>query len=548
MRTIAVIEADFTHGALGTPARLNDDLLGETVLRRTLKRTLAAKRIGCVHLVVHHREKALAEAAVAGLDVTVQTHDAGPVPWREMIASGRKWSMDAWRGGLAGSSVFDESLNPWVISAICQMDHAEAIVAVPPAAPLLDPGLLDRLVEHYEQVRGEMRLVFTQTAPGLSAMVFQPALVAELAKLGQPLCRVMAYRPEEPRKDLAQQSAFYSVPAEMTHAVGRCIADTGWALQRVARILRDTGHAGDAEAPDADTVSRWLSEHKYDQVGALPEEIEIELTIEDPLPNTTLRPRGSAVGPRGPMSMELFKRLIDELAGRDDARIVLGGFGDPLQHPQWAAMVDYARQGGILGIAVRTTGVTLDARCVEALVTSRVDVLNVLVDAMTAGTYRVVHNADSHQQVLANVEAVCQAIHQHQQPQPLIVCEMAKTRATIGEMEQFYDHWVSKTGSAFLAGPSHYARQWPDLAVMSMAPPSRAVCHRLFFRTLVLADGRVTVCDQDFKGSHSIGSLADSSLSSLWTGPAMTAVRRSHLDRRFDGMPLCPACEEWHRP
>jgi hypothetical protein len=64
----------------------------------------------------------------------------------------------------------------------------------------------------------------------------------------------------------------------------------------------------------------------------------------------------------------------------------------------------------------------------------------------------------------------------------------------------------------------------------------------------VLADGRVTACDQDYKGSHAIGSLTDSTLSSLWTDPAMTAVRRSHLDGRFDGMPLCPMCEEWNRP
>lgn len=546
MKTIAVIEADFARGALGTRARLNDDLLGETVLRRTLKRALAAKRIDRAHLVVHHREKPLADAAVAGLDVVVQTHDAGSVPWREMVASGRKWSLDAWRGGLVGTSVFDESLNPWLIDAICQMDHAEAVVAVPPAAPLLDPDLLDRLIGHYEQVRGEMRLALTQTAPGLSAVVCQPALLGELAKAGQPLCRITAYRPDEPRKDLANQSAYYAVPAEISHAVGRCIVDTQCAADRVARVLREAAD-GDG-TPDATAVSRWLLDHRYDQTGALPEEVEIELTTEDSLPNTTLRPRGSAIGRRGPMSMDMYKRLIDELAGRDDARIILGGFGDPLLHPEWPVMVAYARQAGVFGIAVRTTGVKLDAPAIDALMTPRVDVLNVLIDAMTPATYRIVHKADCHQQVVANIEAVCAANHQRQQPQPLIVCEMAKTRATIGEMEQFFDHWIAKTGSVYIAGPSHYARQWPELAVMSMAPPARAACHRIFNRTLVLADGRVTACDQDYKGSHAIGSLADSTLSSVWTGPAMTAVRRSHLDGRFDGTPLCPMCEEWHRP
>ncbi|HRR86849.1 MAG TPA: SPASM domain-containing protein, partial [Phycisphaerae bacterium] len=392
----------------------------------------------------------------------------------------------------------------------------------------------------------EMRLALTQTAPGLSAIVCQPALLAELAKAGQPLCRIMAYRPEEPRKDLATQSAYYAVPAEISHAVGRCIADTQAALDRVAQILVET--ARDNQTPDATTASRWLLDHRYDQIGVLPEEVEIELTTEDSLPNTTLRPRGSAVGRRGPMSMDMYKRLIDELATRDDARIVLGGFGDPLLHPEWPAMAAYARQAGILGIAVRTTGINLDASAIDALMSPRVDVLNVLIDAMTPATYRDVHRADCYQQVAANIEALCIANHQRRQPQPLIVCEMAKTRATISEMEKFFDHWIAKTGSVYVAGPSHYARQWPELAVMSMAPPARVPCYRIFRRTFVLADGRVTVCDQDYRGNHAIGSLTDTSLSSLWTGPIMMAVRRSHLDHRFDGIPLCPLCEEWNRP
>ncbi|MGQ9648680.1 MAG: radical SAM/SPASM domain-containing protein [Phycisphaerae bacterium] len=546
MKTIAVVEADFARGALGTRARLNDELLGETVLRRTLKRVLAAKRVDRTHLVVHHREKPQAEAAAADLDVVLQTHDAGSVPWREMVASGRKWSLDAWRGGLVGTTVFDESLNPWLMDAICRMDEADAVVAVPPAAPLLDPDLLDRLIEHYDRVRTEMRLALTQTAPGLSAIVCQPALLAELAKAGQPLCRIMAYRPDEPRKDLATQSACYAVPAEISHAIGRCITDTQAAMDRVARILCET--AGDNQTPNAAAASRWLLEHRHDQIGVLPEEVEIELTTEDSLPHTTLRPRGSAVGRRGPMHMDLYRRLIDELATRDDARIVLGGFGDPLLHPEWPAMAAYARQAGILGIAVRTTGIKLDSSAIDALMTSRVDVINVLIDAISPATYRDVHRADCYQEVVANIEALCIANHQRRQPQPLIVCEMAKTRTTIGEMEKFFDHWIAKTGSVYVAGPSHYARQWPELAVMSMAPPARVPCHRIFHRALVLADGRVTVCDQDYKGNHTIGSLTNSTLSSSWTGPTMNAVRRSHLDHRFDGIPLCPLCEEWNRP
>jgi radical SAM protein with 4Fe4S-binding SPASM domain len=125
---------------------------------------------------------------------------------------------------------------------------------------------------------------------------------------------------------------------------------------------------------------------------------------------------------------------------------------------------------------------------------------------------------------------------------------MMKTHATMDELERFYDEWLAKTRSAVLAGPSDYAGQWPDVSVMDMAPPGRSACRRIRRRAMVLADGAVTVCDQDFRGAHAIGNVASESLASLWTGAAMERVRETHARGSYDGMPLCPRCREWHRP
>ncbi len=549
MKIIAAIEADFSEGVLGTSPRLTEELLGETILRRTLRRVLAARQVASVHLIVEASQESPARAAADGLEVTVETHKAARVPWRALIASGRKWSLDAWRGGLVGATVFDESMHPWVLQALAEREKTEGVVSVPAAAPLLDPELLDRMIEHYEQVHEDVRMTFTQSAPGLAAAIYMPSLLADLAKASQPIGRVMAYRPAEPQRDMVMQPCFYSVEAEIAHAVGRCIADTGCAIERITAVLCDAGDgSGDAHVPDAPTVSRWLTDHRYTRVDSLPGEVEIELTTEDPLADSTLRPRGEAVGRRGPMDDETFDRLISELATRDDVRVVLGGFGDPLLHPRWTRCVQRCRQAGLFGIAVRTPAVTLDEQGAATLIDARVDVLNVLIDAATPDTYRRVHNADHFDQVLANIERVLEGLRRAGQPQPLVVCEMTKTRDTMDEMERFYDYWIDRTGSAVLVGPSTYGSEWPNRAVMRMAPPARFPCNRVFARAMVLADGRVTVCDQDFRGQQAVGSLADSSLSALWTASAMASVRQSHVEGTYAGTPLCPDCQEWHRP
>jgi hypothetical protein len=47
------------------------------------------------------------------------------------IASSRKWSLDSWRGGLGGSTVFDESLHPWLLDALARRALANRRESVP---------------------------------------------------------------------------------------------------------------------------------------------------------------------------------------------------------------------------------------------------------------------------------------------------------------------------------------------------------------------------------------------------------------------------------
>ncbi len=544
MKILAAVVADFQMGNVTPRSRLGDDLRGEPVIRRTLRRVLAAGRFSGVHLLVDPSQEAAARRACDGLDVAVETHAAGRVPWRGYMAAARKWALDGWRGGLLGATVFDESCHPWVLEALARREQADAVADIHPAAALLDPKLTAAVVDHYKGIAEDARLAFTQAPPGLSAAVYAASLLADMARQVQPLCRTLAYRPAEPQKDMIMQPCHLACQARVAHAWGRCLADTDTGFERVAAILEQVG----ADEPDADAVAEFLRTRRWTPTGMLPAEVEIELTTEDPLAESTLRPRGRAVGSRGPMPPALFGRLIEELASRGDIRVVLGGFGDPLRHPQWPELLRLCRAADIFALAVRTPALDLDRRASAVLHEQAVDVLNVLLDANTPETYRRVHGVDAFEQVTANLEGFFAVQAELQRPVPLVVPEMIKTHATLDEMEAFYDRWINRCGSAVIAGPSCYGGRWPDLAVMDMSPPTRQPCARVFERLTVLADGRVTACDQDFTGEHAIGSIGEESLAAIWSGPAMASLRRSHLEKRYDGLPLCPECREWHRP
>lgn len=552
MKVLATISADFEQTFLGLPSRLRADLAGETVIRRTIRRVRQATQIAAVHLLVPGPQEAIAREAVAGLDVTVETHPGAAPAWRTYVSTGRKWAMNSWRGGLAGATVFDEFTDPHVLDALVRREGADAVANVPAAAPLLDPGLLDRLVEHYVENRDSARLAVVQTAPGLSGIVYQADLLADIVNAGHPPTRMMSYLPDDPHRDITLQPCTMLTDAAVAHASGRCIADTSTAIWRIERMLADLSAADPERTPDALTVSQWLlADRRTPQ--DVPAELEIEITTDDPSCESKLRPRGSALQRQASMALDTFRRIIDGLVGdgerhRDDRLVVLGGFGDPLMHPEWPRFAQYAREAGVLGVAVRTPAVHLDEAAAEAMLDAQIDVLSVPIDAATAQTYRNLHNSDHHERVLANLARFFEMQNHRKCPRPLVVAEIVKTAATMDEIEPFYDRWIRTAGSAVIAGPSRYAGQWPDLSVMNMAPPARWPCQRLFARAMVLADGRMTLCDQDFRGSHAVGSTHDINLARLWHSQAMTSARQSHVDAAYGDLPLCSQCDEWHRP
>ena len=78
--------------------------------------------------------------------------------------------------------------------------------------------------------------------------------------------------------------------------------------------------------------------------------------------------------------------------------------------------------------------------------------------------------------------------------------------------------------------------------------PTRQACRRLQSRCLILADGKVVACDQDFRATHPLGDLLSGSLAQLWTAPNFAALRSAHRMLDLAAFPLCTACNDWHRP
>ncbi|HVP10913.1 MAG TPA: hypothetical protein VMV94_06940, partial [Phycisphaerae bacterium] len=322
MKCIAAINVDLARSPLGTRCRLGDELLGEPVLRRTVRRVLRARRLDSVHVLVHADQSAQVARLLDGLAVKLEPHSAAPAPHEALTRAGRLWGLDGWRGGIGGLCVFDEDFHPALVSALAARVSADAVATIPAAAAVIDPAMIDAMVDHYEESSGAFRMVIVQAPPGLGLAVFGRTLLDELAPAGRPPGVLLTYQPDHPGPDVTGKQCCYRPPAEVIEARGRLLCDTQRGFERVADLLRAGGDAWDAAR-----IARWLAERDRARVEPVPEEIEIELTTEDPLSGgSLLRPRGVEVGSRGPIDLAVIRAVAAAIEPYDDVRIVLGGF------------------------------------------------------------------------------------------------------------------------------------------------------------------------------------------------------------------------------
>ena len=101
------------------------------------------------------------------------------------------------------------------------------------------------------------------------------------------------------------------------------------------------------------------------------------------------------------MKFETYTRLIDECATLE--HLHLQGLGEPMMHPRFFEMVDYAVAKGAR-VTTNSNLTLLNQRRAEACVSSGLDELHVSIDGATADTYerirvrahfdRVLHNID----------------------------------------------------------------------------------------------------------------------------------------------------------
>jgi spiro-SPASM protein len=539
-KNVAYVDADLERSGLGGRSRVADVLAGTPVLRRTLSRLKKAQRLDAVLVFCPAGQREAMQRLAGGLaDEVIGLNES---PSIDAVIRRRKWALSSWRGGLGEATVFDEL--PITNEIVQNLKVREFYTALPihAEAVAVDPVLLDGLIEHHRRFDDQMRFTFSHAAPGLVGCAYRLDLLHEAAMTKSHIGDVLAYDPDSPHMDLINETCCFEAPQSLSFSEFRYIADA----RRNFDILAEVFSNGPAKSGDdfssmeiVEAVNRLLS-----RVRPLPRELEIEITTDSSL-RIEGYPHRNSQGNRGLMSLDQFRKIVNDCRDYDDLCLTFGGCGEPLAHPHLIEMIETAKKAGFFGINIETDGLRLHGELAQRLAKSPADVISVFMDADSEEGYRKAKGQAGFDDLIRRIEEFIKI--SRTAGGPVVVPHLVKTHATMGEMEGFYDRWLRRCGAAVIVGYNDYAGQIENRAVMDMSPPKRSPCGRLGRTMAIHADGRATTCSQDYQGKYAIGNVFEQSVGELWQGTGLESLRNAHNEGRFDENPLCAKCKDWHR-
>lgn len=240
-------------------------------------------------------------------------------------------------------------------------------------------------------------------------------------------------------------------------------------------------------------------------------------------------------GHMGQMSLDLFRHVVDEIAGEVEA-LTLASRGEPLLCRDIDEMLAYVA-GKFLALKINTNAWYLTEAKAHAILAAKPNTLVFSADAADPELYAKLRVNGRLDKVLANIERFAEIRARHY-PQSRTITRVSGVRYSaeqdFGEIERFWHDHVDQVA---------FVDYNPWESVYTADPNAlETPCSDLWRRAFVWWDGRFNPCDVDYKSTLSPGSAATEPLTDLWRGAGFTKLRADHLGASRQCIAPCRGC------
>lgn len=255
---------------------------------------------------------------------------------------------------------------------------------------------------------------------------------------------------------------------------------------------------------------------------------------------------------------------------RTAERVLFAGFGEPLMHPDYMAMLKEIKKAGPYVYAF-SNGILMNEAAGRALVDNGMDMICISMGGGTPETYRKIRGVDAFATVTENIRQVAEYKKSRGKDLPLISFNIVAMRSLLSELEEIVE-LAHQIGVNHIAMPNLVAQGsemvseslWlcRDEAFVSLAKAAACAthhgitfiqpklnvgqlpCNALFNRLNINWDGSIMSCTAE---RYITGDLNRQTIADIWNGRGMQALRRKVITKGLEA--VCPNCTCWdNRP
>jgi MoaA/NifB/PqqE/SkfB family radical SAM enzyme len=249
---------------------------------------------------------------------------------------------------------------------------------------------------------------------------------------------------------------------------------------------------------------------------------------------------------------ELNTKLVDEVAERAKGRgyIRYTSEGEPLLHKRAFEMIADAVERSGVTVTLTTNGTLLDDARVDALLATRVAMVDISIDAFKPETYAAIRVKGDLEVTQRNVQRLLRRIEESSAATKVVVSFIEQPN-NADEVESFERFWRGEGAHEVVVRRLHSnSGALVDIARnirREHAKQRRRPCLYPWERVVLNPRGFLAFCPADWTHGSSLIDYRETTIAETWQGPLYQSLREAHLTNSYAGHKFCGQCPDWRQ-
>lgn len=298
---------------------------------------------------------------------------------------------------------------------------------------------------------------------------------------------------------------------------------------------------------------KWNDYPKQFIVPDFPLCLDIETTnicnLLCPMCSRTIQIKDGTYVDIGTMSMELYKKIIDEGSENNLYSIKLNYLGEPLLDKYILDRIKYAKKKGVVDVMFNTNASLLTEEMSHNLLDAGLDSIFFSVDGINPDTFNKIRIGTDYLSVVNNIKNFVRIKNERNFKHVQTRVSMVLLPGLEKEIEKYtkfwlpivgqvgYGEWINHSGEGTIKKDSS-----GNEVISNYDYNPDFVCAQPFQRMFIMWDGICTPCCPDVARGYETGDATKNSIKEIWHGEKYKKMREAQIGGNYMDIEICRNC------